>query len=159
MDPVDFPALLRNNFEDMTGFRAGSAADGPGILSPGFDERGAWERRVTMKEGGDNEQYICSMSHAGTFSEDESPARKEGVNIDGQPVTCWTIPTIVTVRFRDNTEANWKLTTFRSALEEGCELVHNRNGFKQRRATFTSSHKMRHRIEPRIKHAGGGSKG
>ena len=138
--------LLRQNFADMTGFRAEKADDGPGILSPDFDVNSVWERRVQRNTEADGEEYICTISHnAGTFPNDEILARKE-VTIDGKLVTCWVIPTIVTVKFRNNTKMNWKLTTFRSALVPDSDIVHSRNGRKQKEATFWPSHKQGHAI-------------
>ena len=143
---VELQRLLRQNFADMTGFRAEKAADGPGILSPDFDVHSVWERRVQRKTEGDNEEYICTISHnAGTFPNDETPVWKE-VTIAGKPVSCWAIPTIVTVKFRNNTQANWKLTTYRKALLPDSDIVHSIDGRQQKEATFRPSHKQGHAI-------------
>ena len=135
MDQSQLSALLRENFQDMEGFRPGP---GHGILSPGFEET-FFDIRVTY-----DDKYICSISYRNRDTEqsnrDERWTRVK-LKIDVHPVSCWKRSQIVTVKFRNNHKANWKLTTFH--LSDGRDVLHIRNGLSQKLATFVPSHKNR----------------
>lgn len=135
MDQSQLSDLLRNKFQDMEGFRPGA---GHGILSPGFQET-SFDRRVTYAD-----EYICSISYRNRDTEqNERDERwtRAAPQIDGHPVSCWKRSQIVTVTFRNNHKANWKLTTFR--LCDGGDVLHIRNGLSQKLATFAPSYKNR----------------
>ena len=125
--------MLREMFDDLTGFRVGDAE--LGILSPGFDGGRAFTRRVEA-----DGVHICDISYSGGGTKqskrDEKPCFTE-------KYYCLETKRIVTVTFLDTTKENWVLMTFRLEKDDPADITQTRHGHTQKIAHFRNSYKKR----------------